>query len=250
MSLPASLTLLFTGVPMSTDAFLSGVSTVALIRQAGRKILFDTGPYAYRPIMQKRLERLGVNPQSVDTVVLSHVHWDIAGNVDLFPNADVVLHAKELAFADAADGSDSNLPAYTGRALRRLRLRPFEEECDLAEGLRLIELPGHTPGTIGLLIGDTLLASDSVPGAAALSAKTGFLAAFDPRAAKDSLAKALSLAEIVCPAHDRPFRKGPPVTYLNDYAIRIRFFTDPAGPDEELRVASSAPRSFATWPVD
>ena len=104
MSLPASLTLLFTGVPMSTDAFLSGVSTVALIRQAGRKILFDTGPYAYRPIMQKRLERLGVNPQSVDTVVLSHVHWDIAGNVDLFPNADVVLHAKELAFADAADG--------------------------------------------------------------------------------------------------------------------------------------------------
>ena len=34
----------------------------------------------------------------------------------------------------------------------------------------------------------------------------------------------------------------------DDYVIRIRFFTDPAGPDEEIQVGSFAAKSFASWP--
>ena len=56
------------------DKFLPGISTVALIRIADRTLLFDTGPYAYRPILQGRLKRLAIDPSEIDTVILSHVH--------------------------------------------------------------------------------------------------------------------------------------------------------------------------------
>jgi glyoxylase-like metal-dependent hydrolase (beta-lactamase superfamily II) len=248
MTTDSPITLLFSGLPLQADTFLPGVTTVALIRMAGRTIVFDTGPYAYRPILQGRLKRLGVDPADVDTVVLSHVHWDSAANADLFPKADVVLHANELAHAEAPQRHDDAMPGYAGRALRRLRLRPVSGEQEIAPGVRLVELPGHSPGSIGLLVGDALLAGDAVTCAGdAAAGAVVFQPAADPRAGA-SLHRALGLASVIYPAHDRPFRVGPPVTYLDDYAIRIRFFTDPAGPDEEIQIGSHTAKSFASWP--
>src|ERR1700754_3842500 len=117
---PSPITVLFSGLPVSSDNFLPGISTVALIQTNDRLMIFDTGPYAYRPILQGRLRKLGIDPGKVDTVILSHVHWDNAANADLFPNATIVLHEKELVYADATSSLDCDTPAYMGRALRRL----------------------------------------------------------------------------------------------------------------------------------
>ena len=102
MTQQSPITTLFTGAPASADKFTPGISTVALVRLPGRTILFDTGPYAYRPILLGRLKRIGVELDAIDTVVLSHCHWDTAGNADLFPNAQVILHERELAYAQNA----------------------------------------------------------------------------------------------------------------------------------------------------
>jgi N-acyl homoserine lactone hydrolase len=109
-------------------------------------------------------------------------------------------------------------------------------------------LPGHTPGAIGLLVGDTLLAGDAVMCASDVTAGNPRHRGVDHEHAIQSFAKALKLAGTIYPGHDRPFRVGPPLSYLDDYAIRIRFFTDPAGPDEEIQVGSFAAKSFASWP--
>lgn len=244
------ITVLFSGLPVSSDNFLPGISTVALVQTGDRLMIFDTGPYAYRPILQGRLRKLGIDPGKVDTVVLSHVHWDSAANADLFPNATVVLHEKELAYADASDGHDDDTPAYIGRALRRLKLQPVNGESELCPGVRVIELPGHTPGSIGLLVGDELLAGDAVSCAGDAAAQEIRYPPANNPAALISLQKALASASVIYPGHDRAFRIGQPITYLDDYAIRIRFFTDPTGPDEEIRVGSFAAKSFASWPND
>lgn len=248
MTSASPITLLFTGLPARADKFLTGISTVALIRVDGRTLLFDTGPYAYRPILQGRLKKLGVDPGEIDTVVLSHVHWDTAANADLFPNAEIVLHENELAYAETPAVHDADTPGYIGRALRRLRLRPVAGERDIATGVRLVELPGHSPGSIGVLVGQTLLAGDAVTCAGDAVAGDIRSHRADNTQARESLSRALALAEVIYPGHDRPFRIGPPITYLDDYAIRIRFFTDPAGPDEEIQIGSFAPKSFASWP--
>lgn len=250
MSNPSAVTVLFSGLPLVADSFLPGVSTVALVQADGRLMIFDTGPYAYRPILQGRLRKLGIDPAKIDTVVLSHAHWDTAANADLFPNATVLMHENELAYADAVDRHDNETPAYVGRALRRLKLKTVSTEVSLCAGVRIVELPGHTPGSIGLLVGDELIAGDAVSCAGDAAAQdVRYLPSASPLA-NQSLKKALSLASLIYPGHDRGFRVGPPIAYLDEYAIRIRFFTDPTGPDEEIRIGSFAPKSFASWPND
>jgi N-acyl homoserine lactone hydrolase len=244
----SAITLLFSGLPASADKFLLGISTVALVRIGGRTILFDTGPYAYRPILQARLRHMGIDFAEIDMVVLSHVHWDNAANADLFPSAEIVIHERELAYAKAPGSHDASTPAYVGRALRKLRLRPISGEHEIAAGARIIELPGHSPGSVGLLVGNELLAGDAVTCAAdAVAGRVEYQPAPDSRA-EDSLKKALALADIIYPGHDRPFRVGPPIQYTTDYAVRLRFFTDPSGPDEEIQIGSFAAKSFASWP--
>jgi N-acyl homoserine lactone hydrolase len=235
----AAIELLFTGLAAEADKFLVGASTVAIVRAAGEVIIFDTGPYAYRPILQGRLKRAGIDPAAVSKVVLSHLHWDNAANADLFQNAEIIVHRREIDAAEA--GRDPAIPEYTARAIKKLGLHVISTEMELADGLRVVELPGHTPGSIGLLAGRQLLAGDAVPNAkAAVSGGTPDEAA--------SLKKALAISDVVYPGHDRPFRVGPPIAYISDYELRIRLFVDPTGQDEELHFGAAAAKSFATWP--
>jgi N-acyl homoserine lactone hydrolase len=243
----ADIELLFTGLTATADKFLFGTSTVVVVRAGSELIVFDTGPYAYRPILQGRLRRAGIDPADVTKVVLSHLHWDHAANADLFPAADVIVHARELEAAERATGRDWSIPEYTVRALRRLRLRPVSAEIELAPDLKIVELFGHTPGSIGLLVGDKLLAGDAV-GSAREAARHQPAAGASDQDALASLDKALSISAIIYPGHDRPFRVGPPIAYLGDYELKIRLFIDPSGQDEELHFGAAAAKSFATWP--
>lgn len=244
----ADIELLFTGLTATADKFLFGTSTVAVVRAGPELIVFDTGPYAYRPILQGRLRRAGIDPAQVTKVVLSHLHWDHAANADLFAAADVLVHTRELEAADRTIGRDWAIPEYAIRALRRLRLHPVSTEIELAPDLRIVELFGHTPGSIGLLVGEKLLAGDAVGSAREAATRQPGACAGGGEDALASLNKALAISEIIYPGHDRPFRVGPPITHISDYELKIRLFIDPTGQDEELHFGAAAAKSFATWP--
>lgn len=53
-----------------------------LVRAHGRAILFDTGQKG--EILLSNMAALGLDPQEVDTVFLSHPHYDHAGGLDAF----------------------------------------------------------------------------------------------------------------------------------------------------------------------
>lgn len=79
---------------------------------------------------------VGLDPASVMTVVLSHLHYDHAGNVNDFPDAQVVLQQAELEYA-------------AGPAMRHHRLSHFFEAEDVASIIRRLYA-----GTVTLLDGD------------------------------------------------------------------------------------------------
>jgi glyoxylase-like metal-dependent hydrolase (beta-lactamase superfamily II) len=73
-----------------------------------RKIVVDTGydtreaARRDRPILRdpaKAIEAVGVNADTVDTVIITHLHYDHAGGLDRYPNATFHLQAAEMAYA-------------------------------------------------------------------------------------------------------------------------------------------------------
>jgi glyoxylase-like metal-dependent hydrolase (beta-lactamase superfamily II) len=48
--------------------------------------------------VEEGLKALGMQPDTVEDVVLSHLHWDHAGNHDLFPRARYHVQEKEARF--------------------------------------------------------------------------------------------------------------------------------------------------------
>lgn len=82
-----------------------------IIRGGGRNILLDAGFHRagwkekfgvadfLRP--DEAVRQAGVEPAAITDIVLSHLHWDHAGGVDLFPQAVVWLQKAEYAYYTA-----------------------------------------------------------------------------------------------------------------------------------------------------
>jgi glyoxylase-like metal-dependent hydrolase (beta-lactamase superfamily II) len=65
-------------------------SSVSLVLDGGAKIVVDPGMVADRGLILDPLRALGVEPEQVTHVVITHHHPDHTLNIGLFPNADVV----------------------------------------------------------------------------------------------------------------------------------------------------------------
>jgi glyoxylase-like metal-dependent hydrolase (beta-lactamase superfamily II) len=113
----------------------------------------------------------GVKPDDVGLVVHTHLHWDHCGNNHLFGNAQFVAQSAELRFA--VDPLEPARPAFcntAGAAPRWAplinRFRTVEGDVPVAPGVSVVALPGHTPGSQGVLVdsgaGRFLIAGDTI----------------------------------------------------------------------------------------
>jgi N-acyl homoserine lactone hydrolase len=141
------------------------------------------------------LGALGLEPNDIDVVVCSHLHPDHCGCNAFFTKATVMVHARELEAARAANAADRGYVAADWD--HPIPIDAVTGERDLYDDGRivLIPLPGHTPGSLAMLAalertGPVLLASDTVSVRATLD--TGIL----PRNTWNADALAKSLDEV------------------------------------------------------
>lgn len=154
---------------------LMAYQSFLILTPEGRSILVDCavgedGEFPFRPDWHRRksnwlahLGQAGLTPEDVDVVFLTHLHFDHTGWltrldadewVPTFPNAQHVASGVEL---DHWAQNHPNMPGMTqawtdsvAPVLDRIeRVAPG----DTVEGLRVVDLAGHSPGMIGLEAG-------------------------------------------------------------------------------------------------
>ena len=126
---------------------------VWLIRGNGKNILVDTGFYHDRFFKDwhitefikpsDALKPLGIKPEDITDIIISHMHWDHADGVDLFPNARIWIQKDELQY-------------YAGEAWQS---KDASDGIDPEDVLTLVKL--NTMGRVGLVNGD---AQEIIPG--------------------------------------------------------------------------------------
>lgn len=138
-----------------------------VIQGGGRTILVDAGTGGFNGWggrFPMALDAAGIAPADVDTILVSHGHADHVGGLTLhgkavFPKAEVVINEVELKFwrddaimSSAGEGAKPFFEA--ARAAFDAyddRLRPVSGG-EVAPGVTLVPLPGHTPGHSGFRI--------------------------------------------------------------------------------------------------
>jgi glyoxylase-like metal-dependent hydrolase (beta-lactamase superfamily II) len=124
-----------------------------LIRGNGRNILLDSGFYHDRFFKDwhvndflkpsDTLKPLGLKPEDITDIIISHMHWDHADGMDLFPNAHIWIQKDELQY-------------YAGEAWQS---KEAHDGIDADDVLTLVKL--NTQGRVGLVDGD---AHEIIPG--------------------------------------------------------------------------------------
>ena len=119
---------------------------VWLVRGNGHNILVDSGFYRDQFLRQWRptdfvkpseaIARLNLKPEEITDVVITHMHWDHADGVDLFPKARVWIQKDELEY-------------YAGSAWQSRRTHGGIDPEDVLAIVRL-----NTEGRVTLVNGD------------------------------------------------------------------------------------------------
>jgi glyoxylase-like metal-dependent hydrolase (beta-lactamase superfamily II) len=156
---------------------------VWVIRNSERTIMVDTGfdramaarrgRAVMRPV-EEGLAALGVNPNAVQDVIITHMHYDHAGNHDLFPAARYHLQEREMAFATGPCMCHKGMRlAFEVDDVVAMVRRVYQDRVsfclgpsrEVAPGIEVHRIGGHTAGLqvvrVATRAGWVVLASDA-----------------------------------------------------------------------------------------
>ncbi|GAB4514585.1 MAG: N-acyl homoserine lactonase QqlR [Anaerolineae bacterium] len=110
-----------------------------------------------------QMRRMGIPPEEVRWVVLTHTHFDHSAALYHFPNAEFIISRREYQditrFRSAHLGFPSKWPDWlrpTAIDFLPEPSGPFEltQPLTMAGDVRLVPTPGHTPGHLSVLVED------------------------------------------------------------------------------------------------
>jgi glyoxylase-like metal-dependent hydrolase (beta-lactamase superfamily II) len=171
------------GVYRAPDASIEMDYFCWIARNESRTVVIDTGFSQAGGAARGRtmlidprdaLAALGVNPADEPTVVVTHAHYDHIGNLAHFSRSPIVVARAEVDFWASPYGRRAQFHhSVEDDELRMLaesvasgRATLFDERHQVADGIEVIRVGGHTPGQAVVLVqtadGPVLLASDAV----------------------------------------------------------------------------------------
>lgn len=215
-----------------------------LLRRGRDVILVDTGydkaeaTARARPIRLDPVSALapfGIAPEEVTTIIVTHLHYDHAGGLHLFPNATLHLQAAEMAFATGPCMCHDTLRMpFTARHVCETVKRLYsgqvifhDGDAQVAEGVTVHCIGGHSRGLqcvrVRTQAGWLVLASDAAHFYENVFARKPFPIVVDLQNMLDGfdrLERLASAPELIVPGHDPLVRRHFP-TAMADHIHRL-----------------------------
>jgi glyoxylase-like metal-dependent hydrolase (beta-lactamase superfamily II) len=196
-----------------------------LVKGNGRNILVDSGFYR-DPFMKEwkpadyikpseAISKLGLKPEDITDVIISHAHWDHTDGADLFPKARVWIQKQEFEYYDQPEHQkDTGVFAVDMAMLEKIRA---DGRLELVDGDDKTILPGVTVYTGGRHTyasqyvgvnthkGIVILASDNVYLYENIEKSLPITATFDAESnlrAQERMKKLAGSPGLIIPGHD------------------------------------------------
>lgn len=111
------------------------------------------GRFTVRRTLASQLAELRLRPNDIRYVMLSHLHADHSGNIDLFPNATFLVASSDLTWARGIPTPPGIIPSLISPLLHA-HVDDSDDDRDIfGDGsVRILKAPGHTPGHRMLLV--------------------------------------------------------------------------------------------------
>jgi glyoxylase-like metal-dependent hydrolase (beta-lactamase superfamily II) len=210
-----------------TSRRIDGAMMVWLLRGNNRTVLVDAGFHRERFITQwkpadfitpaEAVALAGVKPESVTDIIVSHVHWDHADGIDLFPNARVWIQKAEFDHYVGPNGEPLNPPDVTAEVAgvlagmaRSGRVHLVDgDDQEIIPGIRVYTGGKHTWESqfVGVRSrsGTVVIASDNMYLYENLEKRAPIAQTHDPASnlrAQDRMRTIASKPELIIPGHD------------------------------------------------
>lgn len=195
------------------------------IKAGEQNVLIDTGisspdiqkylyghAYEETKSFEQALSSVGIAPEDINIVIQTHLHYDHCANTQKCKNARVIVQEEELKFAYSPHALFYG--SYNLGFLKDLHFRVISGDNEILPGIKVILVPGHSPGTQAVSI-------DTEGGRAVISGFCSIKDNFSPPDAMrvrwpviapgvsvnslqafDSALKIKSLADIIVPQHE------------------------------------------------
>jgi glyoxylase-like metal-dependent hydrolase (beta-lactamase superfamily II) len=217
---------------------------VWVVRGSGRIVLFDSGFYRKQFLDEwkprdflkpsEAVRKLGVAPEDVTDVIISHAHWDHVDGADLFPKATIRIQRDEYQYYTGEawqEGKHGGIDPEDMHALLRAdtagRLRFVNgDDQEVLPGIRCYTGAKHTYQSqycsVATRSGTVVLASDNMYLYENLATHAPIAQTLDAAAnlrAQDRMRKLATKPELIVPGHDpAQLKKFPKVA---DGVVRI-----------------------------
>lgn len=153
-----------------------------VLERNGQRILVDTGYDAAegarrgRPVLRDPAQALGaleIDADTIETVIITHLHYDHAGGLDRYPKAQFHLQAAEMAFSTGPCMCDPEIRApFTGQHICEMVMHVYsgrvvfhDGDGQVAPGITVHRVGGHSKGLQVVRVmtqnGPVCLASDA-----------------------------------------------------------------------------------------
>lgn len=197
-----------------------------VLRRGDDIILVDTGydmaeaSSRNRPIRLDPVAALapfGIKPEDVTKIIVTHLHYDHAGGLHLFPNATLHLQAAEMAYATGPCMCHDTLRMpftadHICEAVKRLysgKVTFYDGDAELVDGITVHCIGGHSRGLqcvrVRTTAGWLVLASDAAHFYENVYARKPFPIVVDLQNMLDgfeTLHRLASTPELIIPGHD------------------------------------------------